>query len=141
MRPFQGGTGLWTAGCRLARRPHQNRSTIGGGGRGCHKFVPVLERDGTKIAPSGDLFDHPPGEISSVRGKITDLVGDHVVLSPEGDVLVTTSPGTESSYPRPPQSLKHSPTQGLHHHGPRYFNFPYFCTMCGLEKLGLVDQN
>ena len=24
--------------------------------------------------------------------------------------------------------------------GPRYFNFPYFCTMCGLEKLGL-DQN
>ena len=34
-----------------------------------------------------------------------------------------------------------SPTQGLHRHGPRYFNFPYFCTMCGLEKLGLVDQN
>ena len=26
------------------------------------------------------------------------------------------------------------------HHGPRYFNFPYFSTMCGLEKLGLVDQ-
>ena len=22
-----------------------------------------------------------------------------------------------------------------------YFNFPYFCTMCGLEKLGIVDQN
>ena len=34
-----------------------------------------------------------------------------------------------------------SPAQGLHHHGPRYFNFSYFCTMCGLEKLGLVDQN
>ena len=34
-----------------------------------------------------------------------------------------------------------SPAQGLHHHGPRYFNFPYFCTMCGLEKLRLVDQN
>ena len=35
-----------------------------------------------------------------------------------------------------------SRSQGLHHHGPpRYFNFPYFCTMCGLEKLGLVDQN
>ena len=34
-----------------------------------------------------------------------------------------------------------SPAQGLHHHhGPRYFSFPYFCTMCGLEKLGLVDQ-
>ena len=34
-----------------------------------------------------------------------------------------------------------SPAQGLHHHGPRYFIFPYFCTMCGLENLGLVDQN
>ena len=34
-----------------------------------------------------------------------------------------------------------SPAQGLHHQGPRYFNFSYFCTMCGLEKLGLVDQN
>ena len=27
------------------------------------------------------------------------------------------------------------------HHGPRYFNFSFFCTMCDLEKLGLVDQN
>ena len=34
-----------------------------------------------------------------------------------------------------------SPTQGSHHHGPRFFNFSYFCTMCGLEKLRLVDQN
>ena len=34
-----------------------------------------------------------------------------------------------------------SPAQGLHHHGPRYFSFTYFCTMCGLEKLELVDQN
>ena len=34
-----------------------------------------------------------------------------------------------------------SPAQGLHHHGPRYFNFSYFCTMYGPEKLGLVDQN
>ena len=32
------------------------------------------------------------------------------------------------------------PAQGLHHHEPRYFNFPYFCTTCGLEKLELVDQ-
>ena len=30
-----------------------------------------------------------------------------MVLSTEGVVLVT-SPGTKSSYPRPPQSLKHS---------------------------------
>ena len=34
-----------------------------------------------------------------------------------------------------------SPAQGLHHHGPRYFNFPYFRTMCSLEKVGLVNQN
>ena len=34
-----------------------------------------------------------------------------------------------------------SPAQDLHHHGPQYLNFPYFCTTCGLEKLGLVDQN
>ena len=33
-----------------------------------------------------------------------------------------------------------SPAQGLHHHGPQYFNFPYFCTMCGLEKLGLIHK-
>ena len=26
------------------------------------------------------------------------------------------------------------------HHGPRYFIFPSFCTMCGLEKLGLVAK-
>ena len=34
-----------------------------------------------------------------------------------------------------------SPTQGLHHHVLQYFKFPYFCTLCGHEKLGLVDQN
>ena len=34
-----------------------------------------------------------------------------------------------------------SPAQGLHHHGPRYFEFPCFWTMCGLEKLALVHQN
>ena len=33
------------------------------------------------------------------------------------------------------------PAQDLHHHGPRYLSFPYFCTVCGLKKLGLVDQN
>ena len=33
------------------------------------------------------------------------------------------------------------PAQGLHHHRPRYFSFPYFFTICGLEKVGLVDQN
>ena len=71
------------------------------GGRGCHKFVPVLGGDGTKTAPPGDLFDQLPGEISWIRGKLADhVVGDHVVPSPEGIVLVTY-PGTESSYPCP----------------------------------------
>ena len=37
--------------------------------------------------------------------------------------------------------VRTSPAQGLHHHGPRYFNFPYFCMTCGLGKLGLIDQN
>ena len=34
-----------------------------------------------------------------------------------------------------------SPAQDLHHHGPWYFNFPCFCKMYGLKKLGLVYQN
>ena len=33
------------------------------GGRGCRKFVPVLGGDSTKIAPTGDMFDQPPGEM------------------------------------------------------------------------------
>ena len=76
-------------------------------GRGYNKFVPVLGGNGTIIAPTGDIFDQPPGGIISIRGKLADYVGGHVVLFPEGAVLVT-SPGTESSYPRPPQSLNDS---------------------------------
>ena len=33
-------------------------------GRGCRKFVPGLKGDGTKIAPPGDIFDQPSGEMS-----------------------------------------------------------------------------
>ena len=33
------------------------------GGRGCNIFVPVLGGNGTKIAPTGDIFDQPPGRI------------------------------------------------------------------------------
>ena len=77
------------------------------GGRGCRKFVPVLGRDGTKIAPPGDIFDQPPGEMRWIRGKVADHVEDHAVLYPERVVSLTT-PGTESSYPRPPQSLNDS---------------------------------
>ena len=40
------------------------RSTVGAGrGRGCNTFVPVLGGNGTKIAPTGDIFDQPPGQM------------------------------------------------------------------------------
>ena len=90
--------------------PPPTRSTIGGGGRGCNKFVPVLGGNDTQIVPTGNIFDLPPGQMRYIRGKLADHVGDHVVLFPEGSVLVT-SPGTKSSYPRPPQSLNTSPAQ------------------------------
>ena len=77
------------------------------GVQGCNKSVPVWAGNGTKIAPTGDIFDRPPGGMISFRGKLADHVGDHVVLSPEGAVLVT-SPGTETSYLRPAQSLNNS---------------------------------
>ena len=60
----------------------QTRST-NEGGRGCKKFVPVLRGNGTKIAPTGYVFDEPPGVMSWIRGKLADHVGGHVVLSPE----------------------------------------------------------
>ena len=61
------------------------------GGRGCNKFVSVLGEDGTKVAPTGELFDQPPGERIRIRGKLADHVGDHVVVSPEGVVSVTSA--------------------------------------------------
>ena len=33
------------------------------GGRGCNTFVPVLGGNGTKIAPNGDIFYQPSGEM------------------------------------------------------------------------------
>ena len=86
--------------------PQQTRSTIGGA-RALNNFVSVLGGNGTKIAPTGDIFDQPPGQMRLIRGKLADHVGDHVLSSPEGAILVT-SPGTKSSYPRPPQSLNPS---------------------------------
>ena len=72
-----------------------------GRGRGCNKFVPVLGRDGTKIASPGHLFDQFPGEISLIRGKLANHVRDHVVLSPEGVVSVTFR-GWNHRIPAPP---------------------------------------
>ena len=105
--------GAWS--CAKQKSDHKScvlrvliRSTIEGG-RGCNKCVPVLRGNGTKIAPTGYIFDQPPGGMSWVRGKLAGHVGGHVVLSPEEGVLVT-SPGTESSYPRPSQLLNNSVT-------------------------------
>ena len=74
------------------------RSTIERG-RGCNKFVPVLKGNGTKIAPTGDICVQPPGEMSWIRGKLADHVGDHAVLSRKrlfcdllGDVIVAFPP-------------------------------------------------
>ena len=76
------------------------------------------------------MFDH--GHFSSyeghkerVTGKIRGLFQGYTGLWTPGCWLA-----------RRLYQLKASTT-----HGPRYFNFSYFCTMCGLEKLGLVDQN
>ena len=38
------------------------RSSIRGG-RGCNKFVSFLGENGTKIAPTGDIFDQSPGQM------------------------------------------------------------------------------
>ena len=84
----------------------ETRSTIERG-RGCNKIVPVLRGNGTKIAPTGDICVQPPGEVSWIRGKLADHVGDHAVLSPE-EVVLAISSGTELSHPRPSQSLNNS---------------------------------
>ena len=51
-------------GSPVLRQPAhlQTRSTIGGWRR-CNNFVPVLGGDSTKIAPTGDIFGQPPGQM------------------------------------------------------------------------------
>ena len=66
--------------------PEKTRSTMIEGGVGFNNFVPVLREDGTKIAPTGDIFDQPHGGRSWIRGKLADHVGDNVILSPEEGV-------------------------------------------------------
>ena len=39
----------------------KTRSTFGG--RRCNKFVPVLGGNGREKAPTGDVFDQPPGQM------------------------------------------------------------------------------
>ena len=74
------------------------------------------------MASTGDIFDQPPGGINCIRGKLADHVGDHLVLSSEAAVLVIYL-GTESSYPRPPQSLNNS-DDGVSYKSNATLNFP-----------------
>ena len=74
----------------------KSRSTNGGVGDVTY-LSPFWER-ATKIAPPGDIFHQPFGEMSRIQGNLADHVDDDAVLSPEKAILVTT-PGMESSYP------------------------------------------
>ena len=52
---------------------------------------------GTKAASPEDKVDQPPCKMSYIRSKLAYHVGDRVVLSPGGTVLLTPPPETESS--------------------------------------------
>ena len=43
--------------------PNVMTSSTIAGGRGCNIFVPVLGGNDTKIAPTGDIFHQPPGQM------------------------------------------------------------------------------
>ena len=71
------------------------------------QIYPCFRRGRHENSPTGDIFDQPPGDFFLLWDTLADHLEDHVVLSSEGAVLVT-SPGTESSYPRPRLSLNDS---------------------------------
>ena len=50
-------------GSELVLRQPEDQFNDWGEGRGCNIFVPVLGGNGTKIAPTGDIFDQPPGQM------------------------------------------------------------------------------
>ena len=93
--------GLWSEVMRRREEDERSRSTNEGGIR---SIVPILGRDGPKKVPPGDVFHQSPGEISCTQGKLAGHVGDHVVLSAEGTVLVI-SPGQDRRTSPPPNSL------------------------------------
>ena len=51
---------------------------------------------------SWDVFDQPSCEKSSIRSKLADHVGDNVVLSPGGAVLLTATRRIVDPPPPPP---------------------------------------
>ena len=52
-----------TIPCVFRDAPLPRTSSTIEGRRGCNIFVPVLGGNGTKIAPTGDIFDQPPGQM------------------------------------------------------------------------------
>ena len=61
----------WYGGCHYTRERETGTLTISqkdpfndwGRGRGCNKCVPVLGGNGTKMVPTGDIFDQPLGQM------------------------------------------------------------------------------
>ena len=47
----------------IPKKPNPTAGLNDSDWQGCLKFVPVLGRDGTKMAPPGDISDRPLGEI------------------------------------------------------------------------------
>ena len=66
------------------------------GGR-CLIFPPYWVGGGTKAASPRDIFDQPHCQRSSVRINLAAHVGDYVVLSPGGTVLLI-SPGENRQF-------------------------------------------
>ena len=48
---------------QLPKELPKGQSNDWGAGRDCNIFVPVLRGNDTKIAPIGDIFDQPPGQM------------------------------------------------------------------------------
>ena len=54
------------------------------------EMFPVLGGDDSKLFPVGDVYRQLRCERSSVRRNIAYHIGDHIILSPGGAVLVTS---------------------------------------------------
>ena len=85
---------------------------------------------------------------STVAGSLVYRVGTHQIRRGRGVARSSTSQGSAEPLARESKVSTGRFLEGklisdhdIFPSGPRYFNFPYFGTTCGLEKLELVDQN
>ena len=86
------------------QRPVQR---LGGGGGDVTNLSSFWEGTARKYPLVGTYLTNPWSNAMNSGQTCRPCRGSHVVLSPQGAVLVT-SPGTKSSYPHPPQSLNPS---------------------------------